>query len=444
MSESSYDVVIVGAGLAGIKAAADLTESGLKVALLEGRDRLGGRLYTDRESGSALYELGCSWFHQSLDNPLLDIALKEKLPIQPVYDDNGPAIYDNNGPLDGAKKLGQAAGDFGEFAGLYFKRHPEVKDLPLSETLEIFKADHPLLSESQLKEVERIVGIATLPNGTKITDVSTKYSSQPGRGRDVLPVGGYDIIFNHIAKPVKQESIFTNHAVTSVTKTSSGVLTEVENGKTFKSQYVIVTAPIGVLQSKDIKFVPELPKNIGTAIDNLGVARLVKVYLEFDEVFWPTDTDRFVFVGDIGGKYTPCVVSNWYLYNGGSKHPGLFLIFSSDVAEKIEAYPDFIPSLVAPVLESIQTDKSKPFPQPTKITTSKWNSDKFTKGAISRATIGHDPAESIAEFEKGADTIRFAGEHTIVDGYTFAHGAFRSGAREAKYILDKLAISHSL
>lgn len=436
MSDLNFDVVIVGAGMAGIKAAADLSDAGLSVAVLEGRDRLGGRLYTDRKSGSAPYELGCSWFHQSLDNPLFKIALKEKLPISPEYDDIPPALYDNNGPLDGTKKIGQAAGDFGDFAGLYFKDHPEVSDLPLSETLEIFKTEHPMLSDAQKKDVERIVGIATLPNGAVASDVSTKYAAQPGLGRDVLPVGGYDVVYNYVAKPVKKDSIFLNTAVKSITKKDSQIVTEAEDGRKFISQYVVVTAPIGVLQHKDITFQPELPSKLTTAIDNLGIAKLGKVYIEFDEVFWPTDVAKFVFVGDIGGKYTPVVVSNWYLFNGASKHPGLFLIVPSTIVDQIEAYPSFAPSLLAPVLESIQTDKSKPFPQHTKVTVSTWNSDRFTKGAISRASIGHDPVDSIVQFEKGADAIRFAGEHTIVDGFTFVHGAWRSGAREAKYILE--------
>lgn len=439
MVSKSVDVVIVGAGMAGIKAAADLSEARVSVAVLEGRDRLGGRLFTDRASGSRLYELGCSWFHQSLDNPLLKLALEENLAITPQYDDVGPVFYDNGGPLDGSKRLGQAASDFGDFIGLYLKGHPEISDLPFSEAVKIFTSEHPLLTGDQRQDVERILQLATLPNGSLASEISTKYAGQPGLGRDVLPVGGFDVVFNHVKKPVSKNDIYLETAVSSIVKNKDGTVTTLtEGGDEFTSKYVIVTAPIGVLQSKDIKFTPDLSTELSTAIDNLGLAKIGKVYIEFDEVFWPTDAHKFIFIGDIDGQYTPVVVSNWYLFNGEGKFPGLFLIVPSTIVEQVESNPAGAAALLAPVLESLKVDKSKALPKVTKVTVSKWNSDRFTKGAISRATIGNDPAKSIAEFEKGDGTVRFAGEHTVAQGFTFVHGAWRSGAREAKYIIDQL------
>lgn len=441
MSTKAVDVVIVGAGLAGIKAAADLTEAGVSIAVLEGRDRLGGRLYTDRTSGSRPYELGCSWFHQSLDNPLLKLALDNKLAIKPMYDDVGPVFLDNDGPLDGSKKLGQAAADFGPYTSLYMKEHG-IDDLPLSEMIKVFATTHPLLEDAQRSEVERILKVATLGNGTEASNVSTKYAGHPGFGRDVLPVGGFDLVYEHIKKPVADADIYLNTAVKSVTKNNDNtVTTTTEAGAEFVSKYVIVTVPIGVLQNQDIGFSPALPASLSTAIGNLGIAQLGKVYLEFDKVFWPTDTHKFVFVGDLNGQYSPVVVSNWYLFNGEEKVPGLFLIVPSTIVGQIESSPESAVAIVKPVLEAVKSNNDESIPEPTKVTVSTWNSDRFTRGAISRATIGNDPALAIAEFVKGDGSVRFAGEHTIVEGYTFAHGAYRSGAREAKFIIEQLNAS---
>lgn len=440
MAPKSVDVVIIGAGMAGIKAAADLSEAGLSIAVLEGQGRLGGRLYTDRASGSRPYELGCSWFHQSLDNPLLKLVLDEKLNIRPEYDDVGPAFFDNDGPIDPHKKLGQAAADFGDFTELYFKEHPKIQDLPLSDMVDIFTSEHRLLTGAQKKDVKRILQLATLPNGTEAINVSTKYCGQPALGRDVLPVGGFDVVFNHVKKPVSDDDIYLNTAVKSITKdeTNGTITTASEDGTDFLSKFVIVTVPIGVLQNKDITFSPPLSNELSKAIDDLGVSRIGKIYFEFDNVFWPTDTHKFLFIGDINGEYTPVAISNWYLFNGEAKFPGLFLIAPSTIIDRIEKSPSSALSLLMPVLESLRVDKSLPVPKPTKTTVSNWNSDRFTRGAISRATIGNNPAESILEFEKGAcGNIRFAGEHTIARGFTFVHGAWRSGAREAKYIIDQ-------
>lgn len=437
MSLKAVDVVIVGAGVAGIKAAADLAQAGFSIAVLEGRDRLGGRLYTDRTSGSKLYELGCSWFHQSLDNPLLKLALDENLDIKPQYDDNGPGLYDVNGPLDGSKKLGQAATDFGDFASLYFKSHPEITDLSLKEIIDIFTSEHRLLTEAQKAEVKRILQIPTLPNGSDASDVSAKFNALPALGRDILPVGGYDLIYEYIKKPVSQNDIYLNSTVISITKENNNtVTTTTENGDKYTSKYVIVTVPIGVLKATAINFLPALPPALTSAIDNLGISKLGKVYFEFENVFWPENLDKFVYVGDIQGKYAPALISNWYLFNGEKKHPGLFALVSGELISKIEANPDGAFDLLKPILEAIRVDKTVSVPTPTRIKTTNWNSDRFTLGAISRAKIGTDPAGPIAAFANGFDNVRFAGEHTIVEGFTFVHGAWRSGAREAKYIID--------
>ena len=64
MNETHWDVVIIGAGAAGLTAARALAESGHSVLLLEARDRVGGRIWTRRESESAVpIELGAEFIH---------------------------------------------------------------------------------------------------------------------------------------------------------------------------------------------------------------------------------------------------------------------------------------------------------------------------------------------------------------------------------------------
>jgi lysine-specific histone demethylase 1 len=61
---------------------------------------------------------------------------------------------------------------------------------------------------------------------------------------------------------------------------------------------VVVTVPLAILKSKDIKFVPELPKTKVNAIDRLGCSYLDKLFLEFDEVFWDNSCDYFNYISD--------------------------------------------------------------------------------------------------------------------------------------------------
>lgn len=67
------DVIVIGAGVSGLTAAQKLTQRGHRVIVLEGRDRIGGRVWTDRTMGVPL-DLGAAWFHSRADNPLVKVA----------------------------------------------------------------------------------------------------------------------------------------------------------------------------------------------------------------------------------------------------------------------------------------------------------------------------------------------------------------------------------
>ena len=57
-------VLVIGAGISGLAAAKNLNDSGYDVTILEAKDRIGGRLYTDRSLGVPL-EVGANWIHDN-------------------------------------------------------------------------------------------------------------------------------------------------------------------------------------------------------------------------------------------------------------------------------------------------------------------------------------------------------------------------------------------
>ena len=76
-------VLIIGAGMAGLAAARSLTDAGWPVRVIEARDRIGGRVYTNRDWGAPL-EMGASWIHGTTDNPLMDLAQKAQARLVPT------------------------------------------------------------------------------------------------------------------------------------------------------------------------------------------------------------------------------------------------------------------------------------------------------------------------------------------------------------------------
>lgn len=432
------DVVIVGSGISGIAAAAHLAEKGIKSIILEGRNRIGGRLFTDRTSGSAPYELGCSWFHESGSNPLVDLAKKEKISF--VRDDQA-GFYTANGPLSLNPEI---VGVLDAFKTYAVKTSGSDQDKSLKAQVAEFMKSQSHLNQSTQDMVAEILRIPELANGTPWSQISAKSLSQDTPD-DYMVLGGYDRILDAIKRHTLNNSILLGDKVVQIDSGSiaNRVVVKTQHGEHFESKYVIVSIPVSNLKHEDVKFVPNLPQNLQSAIESTDISLVGKVYFEFEEPFWPVDQHKFIMLATPGGDSGlatsyPIVISNWYILNGENKHPGLAVLTPTPLTEQIERDASRAFDILRPVLEEIRTDKSKPIPNPTKATSSKWSVDEFSRGSYSMYKVGNSREAAISAFEIGADRIRFAGEHTILKGAGFAHGAYNSGIREAEFILDRI------
>ncbi len=90
-------VLVIGAGIAGLAAAQELQKNGFQVTVLEGRARIGGRIYTERTLGFPV-DLGASWIHGIIDNPIGNLAREGNIAIKPTDFDN-ILLYGSNGKL---------------------------------------------------------------------------------------------------------------------------------------------------------------------------------------------------------------------------------------------------------------------------------------------------------------------------------------------------------
>lgn len=97
-----HDVIVIGAGISGLEAASVLQANNIDVAIVEARDRIGGRLVTTTMDG-AYTDLGASWFHDISDNVLVNLATNLGIPIIPTpVSQSSTGLYENGVPINPA------------------------------------------------------------------------------------------------------------------------------------------------------------------------------------------------------------------------------------------------------------------------------------------------------------------------------------------------------
>src|SRR5258708_32191198 len=99
ISEHKPHVVVVGAGIAGLAAARTLIDSGLAVTIVEGRERIGGRIWTDRSWHDLPIDLGASWIHGVEGNAIATLASQFQIDVRPTSYESAPLTYEADGNL---------------------------------------------------------------------------------------------------------------------------------------------------------------------------------------------------------------------------------------------------------------------------------------------------------------------------------------------------------
>ncbi len=459
MSSIKPTVLVIGGGIAGIKAAADLSAANVSVKLLEASSRLGGRLFTDRESSSkSHFELGGSWFHDTLRNPLFELAMNNGYKV--YYDDSGPGVFNRDGALDPMDKIGGVVGDLQQYISYSFQGNEEKilreGDKSYREVIVDYFKDRNYngtqFTANQIKWAPQIARAGVeFGGGANWNQLSGKWTGAGGMlGRDAYALEGYDKVIDIVKKPISKNDIIFNSIVKEINTTDGKIIVLTDNDKKYEADFVIVTVPLGVLQSNNINFIPSLPKTLKDSIFSQHIGGLGKVILEFEKEFWPK-IDKWICLGesesdlkinnltdeDINIKdyewSQPILFVNNSLSLGV---PILTCLVSEPLMPIFEKKPLKSFEYLKPMLQI--ASGLKDIPKPIKITTSKWKSNPFSLGSFGTAKVGDDRDKTISGLSNGYGKVRFAGEHTIEAGNACAHGAFMSGKREADFILGNL------
>ncbi|MEM7112520.1 MAG: FAD-dependent oxidoreductase [Chloroflexota bacterium] len=427
-------VIVVGAGMAGIAAGRTLHDAGVEVLLLEGRERIGGRTHTDYSLGTAV-DLGGSWIHGPIGNPLTPLA--EKFGVEMGYTDfdneTGEAllVVERNGrQVDGAA-FGEGIAYFSAMMAHTLASELFQPEKPLSIT-EAITYDLPGVAD--LTPDQRLGFARELDEGMQLHDAADPdvvdwareqdYVILPG-GDMLLHGGGYSRIAHGLAEGL---TIETAVAVHKISHDEDGVGLETSNGR-YTAEHVIITVPIGVLKAGTITFAPELPAAKQAALDRLGMGKFEKLALRFPHRFWPTEPHYIDFLPESMSD----LCNSWLNMAHYSGEPVLVVHHAGSRAELVNKMSDG--ELIETAMSSLQTMFGDDIPSPESYVRTSWAADPFSQGAYSYPKVGGQAADRKVLGEGINGRLFFAGEATHPSYFGTVHGAYETGVRAAREVL---------
>lgn len=218
-----------------------------------------------------------------------------------------------------------------------------------------------------------------------------------------------------------------NTQVTDIEHSSDGVIVRNSDGSCVSAAYAICTFSVGVLQNSDVDFAPALPDWKQTAIEKFAMGTYTKIFMQFNETFWPEDTQYFLYADPATRGYYPVFQS----MSTEGFLPGSNIIFVTVVES--QAYRAELQSdeetkeQILEVLRDMFPDKE--IPDPIAFAYPRWSSEPWAYGSYSNWPVGTS-LEMHQNLRANVDRLWFAGEATSAQYFGFLHGAWYEG-REA-------------
>jgi monoamine oxidase len=426
-SKENIDVLIIGVGAAGLIAWRELHSVGLRVVVLEARDRMGGRILTDHSTSSPI-ELGAEFVHGK-PKAIWPMLEKARLKMQEISDTR--MVFDQGGL--------RACAEYWKIFQRVNGQIQPAQDIPYGRFLEAAKASafEKLITKSYVEGF----------NAARADVISTSAIAMADRAaieiegdRQFRIKDGYASVIEWLATGLPSESLYLQTIVREIRweQNRVEVLAETPNGeRIFSANRLIVTVPLGVLKASSgipgaIQFIPALSEK-EAALEHLEMGHAIKLMICFKERFWESE-GRFAFVISVDQgiptwwtqePLTSNVLTGWA---GGPAAEKLVNISREELLDRaIESLSRIFAKSAGWLHERVD-----------KIYYHNWSNDSFCRGAYSYPKVGGlKAAQTLGEPIN--DTIFFAGEATDSQGaYGTVHAALNSGISAARKIAKAL------
>jgi len=446
--KDSADVIIVGAGTAGLTAAEMLSNSGLQIIILEARDRIGGRILTefDPKAGFPI-ELGAEFIHGAPPN-LLHRLQRGRVPIREIKGE----------PWCSEQRRLSPCGDFWERTERILEqmRYRKSSDSSFKSFLQGPKLRR-FAAEDRTRATHYVEGF----NAARAHEISVNSLVRSMRAdekidgdRQFRVARGYDALLHSVHRRLAPDRVATqlNTLVSTIGWRQGQVKivaqTPTRRLRTYIAARALITLPLGVLQARPrqagaVQFQPALPEK-ERALQKLRMGKVMRVSLRFRRRFWDAlrpgkgrkslNKMTFLFSRDeLFPTWWTAFPERWPILTGWSP---------SWWAQKLIGQPHslIIREAVGALARILPVKRNDLANLLHSAYLHDWQSDPFARGAFSYALVGGDNAPAVLA-KPVQNTLFFAGEATATDGHTgTVHGAIASAERAAGELLKSLTV----
>lgn len=439
------DAIIIGAGMAGLAAACELGRAGLAVCILEARDRLGGRVFTEHDPAcDAPIELGAEFIHGK-PCEIFDLLDDAGTKISEVDGDNW-CVWD--GRLSSCDL-------FSDVDAILEKMDDSLPD---ESFLQFLQRRFACPKTDQQKQVQaHAISYVSGFNAADPSLVGVHWLVQGMRAEEKIQgdrvfrsLNGYEDLLRILRRKIEGYGldVRTGAVVEKVSWRPIGATVTYRSTrglKTFEIPHVLITIPLPLLKVRVgspgvIEFVPDLPAEKTNALEKLEMGKVIRVTLCFRERFWdqikPSPQSKkklsnmaFLFSQDewfptwwtTMPKKSP-VITGWAPFRCAERLSGQSRSFVVEHAMRT------LSNLLGPSFHELESLLQSAYFHD-------WQADPFSQGAYSYGKIGADGAQAALAKPLG-NTLFFAGEATDLSGRNeTVHGAIASGYRAAQQIL---------
>ncbi|KAH9862890.1 hypothetical protein J1614_010983 [Plenodomus biglobosus] len=436
-------VAIIGAGVAGITAAVTLSNQSITdFLILEYNNGIGGRMRNTKFGADAngnpyTIELGANWISglgetlNGPENPVWTFSKQVNLSA-PNSDASSIATYNETGAVDFTNIIEEFEDHWAVFernAGRILRENLQDRSFRAGLLQSGWRTNGDAARKATPEESSFVYGIVgynlTFYGFSEISNFCTDQRGfnewLRGEARKFLDPNDARLLLNTV--------------VTNVTYSHQGVTVLNEDGSCVEADYAISTVSLGVLQNDAITFEPPFPEWKQDAIATFTMGTYTKMFFQFNETFWPTDKQFFLYADPTTRGY----YAIWQSLSTEGFFPGSNILFATLVDEqsaRVEAQNNETTLAGAmAVLRNMFPDVD--VPEPTAFYYPRWGQVPWSYGSYSNWPAG-TTLEMHQNLRANVDRLYFAGEAQSAEYFGFLHGAWFEGQEAGERIAGQI------